>query len=73
MDEWLLWPMFAYRWRTDEDRLHNSKWIVYENLGEMPAIRLFSRCHNSGRIGRSQAWTSFVGHLKFSMKACIAS
>lgn len=33
MDEWLLWPMFAYRWRTDEDRLHNSKWIVYENFG----------------------------------------
>ena len=33
MDEWLLWPMFAYRWRTDEDRLHNSKWIIYENFG----------------------------------------
>jgi glutathione S-transferase len=33
MDEWLLWPMFAYRWRTDEDRFHNSKWIVYENFG----------------------------------------
>lgn len=33
MDEWLLWPFFAYRWGTDEDRLHNSKWIVYEHFG----------------------------------------
>jgi len=35
MDEWLLWPMYAYRWRTDEDRLHNSKWILYEHFQGM--------------------------------------
>ena len=32
MDEWLLWPFFVHRWRTDEDRLHNSKWIIYEQF-----------------------------------------
>ena len=30
MDEWLLWPFFTHRWRTDEDALHNTRWIIYE-------------------------------------------
>ena len=32
MDEWLLWGMFVHRWRTDEDRLHNSRWIITEQF-----------------------------------------
>jgi len=32
MDEWILWAMYVHRWRTNEDRLHNSKWIIYEQF-----------------------------------------
>ena len=28
----LLWPFFMLRWRKDEDRRVNSRWIVYEHL-----------------------------------------
>jgi len=32
MDEWLLWGMYVHRWRTDQDRLHNSRWIIAEQF-----------------------------------------
>jgi len=32
MDEWILWAMYVHRWRTNEDRLHNSSWIIYEQF-----------------------------------------
>lgn len=31
-DEWLLWPFFMYRWRSEVDQTFNSEWIVYETL-----------------------------------------
>jgi glutathione S-transferase len=34
-DEWLLWPFFMLRWREDDDRRVNSRWIVYEYLSGM--------------------------------------
>ena len=32
MDEWIMWAMYIHRWRTNEDRLHNSSWIIYEHF-----------------------------------------
>jgi glutathione S-transferase len=32
MDEWIMWAMYIHRWRTNEDRLHNSIWIIYEQF-----------------------------------------
>ena len=32
MDEWILWAMYIHRWRTADDRLHNSSWIIYEQF-----------------------------------------
>ncbi|MGI9316341.1 MAG: glutathione S-transferase N-terminal domain-containing protein [bacterium] len=29
-DEWLLWPFFMHRWRSEADKKHNSQWILYE-------------------------------------------
>jgi glutathione S-transferase len=36
-DEWLLWPFFMSRWKTQADQKHNSQWILYEALsGNLP-------------------------------------
>jgi len=46
MDEWLLFPFYLHRWRTEEDRLHNSRWILYEHFqGETknPAFKKMSQ------------------------------
>ena len=32
MDEWVMWPFYVYRWRTEADALHNSRWILYEHF-----------------------------------------
>ncbi|MBO6729088.1 MAG: glutathione S-transferase N-terminal domain-containing protein [Maricaulis sp.] len=42
-DEWLLWPFFMYRWRTEADRTFNSEWINYEALHGQVAGEHFSQ------------------------------
>lgn len=58
-DEWLLWPFFLNRWRTDADTKHNSDWIVSEVFGDTLDADTFE--------GMSQFWgeRQFIGVEKF--------